>query len=188
MTSSHYWTRIRTLVLAIGLLLGGALYSHGQQEVPWTPQCLEDLENLPPCQLADLFTRADVGHPITGVARGKLIYLTDRTLPKIKLKLAASVWRGKCATEDGYFVNRWIGGRKAIDSHYVVGPSWVDGKPAVIMEYAPGTKLFWNMHDELREIAPGLYLGPVYERFPCPKFRGYIALQLECGCRSGKGR
>ena len=48
------------------------------------------------------------------------------------------------------------------------------------MEYAPGTPLFANMHDELREISPGLYMGPVYERFPCPKLRGYVGLQLEC--------
>lgn len=188
MTSLQRWTRIRTLVLALGLLLGAALYSHGHQEVAWTPQCLEELDNLSACQLAELFGRSEVGHPITGVARGKLVYLADRTLPKLKLRMAAAVWRGKCADEDGYFVNRWIGGRNAIDSHYVVGPSWVDGKPAVVMEYAPGTRLFWNMHDELREIAPGLYLGPVFERFPCPKFRGFVALQQECGCSGRKRR
>ncbi len=41
------------------------------------------------------------------------------------------------------------------------------------------------MHDELREVAPGLYVGPVIERCPCPKLRGYIGLQREAcdGCR-----
>jgi hypothetical protein len=188
MTSSQQWKRLRTLVLTVGLMFGWALYCHGQPDGCWSPHCLEDLDNLSACQLNDLFTRADVGHPLVGCARGKLIYLVDKTLTRAKLQGAAAVWRGKCACEDGSFVNRWVGGRNAIGSQYVIGPSWVDGKPAVIIEYPPGTKLFWNMHDELREIAPGLYLGPVYERFPCPKFRGYLALQLECGCEHGRKR
>ena len=100
--------------------------------------------------------------------------------------MARTVWRGKGACEDGYFTNRWIGGVDWIDSHYVIGPSWVDGKPSVIMEYAPKTPLFENMHDELREVSPGLYFGPLYERFPCPKLRGYLGLKLK-PCAKQKG-
>ncbi len=135
-----------------------------------------------PDQLDALFRQSDVGNPLVGVANGRLLYLTDKRLPKLKVRLANAVWRGKAAHEDVYFVNRWIGNVNWIDSTYVIGPSWVDGKPAIIMEYAPGTPVFANMHDELREVAPGLYMGPVYERFPCPKFRGYVALQLEPCC------
>lgn len=149
---------------------------------------LDRLERLSPGRLAELFTKAEVGRPLAGCARGRLLYLTDRRLPKLKVKLANVVWRGKGATEDGCFVNRWVGGLETIDSRYVLGPSWVDGRPAIIMEYPPGTALFENMHDELREVAPGLYLGPVFERFPCPKLRGYVALQIDpCEkCRFGR--
>jgi hypothetical protein len=145
---------------------------------------LDRLQRMSACQLGDLFTQAEMGRPLLGVARGRLLHLTDRRLPRVKVRLANLVWRGKAACEDGYFVNRWVCGIERIDSHYTIGPSWVDGRPAIIMEYPPGTALFENMHDELREVAPGLYLGPVFERFPCPKFRGYVALQLEgCCCR-----
>jgi hypothetical protein len=177
---------LRSGLLAAGLLLGMVLCCQADPGCAWTPTCLEDLEGLSECQLRDIYTHASLGHPFVGVARGKLVYLADRFAPGIKLRMSAAFWRGKMACEDGYFSNRWIGNRNWIDSHYVIGPSWIDGKPAVIMEYAPGTKLFWNMHDELREIAPGLYLGPVIERFPCPKFRGYVALQMECCCPDGK--
>jgi hypothetical protein len=184
MTSSRCWKGLRSLLFAVGLLLGAAWYGKGDPGCSSCgPHCLEDLVGLSRCQLEALFTHAELTHPFIGTARGRLVYLADRRLPKIKLQVSAALWRGKMATEDGYFVNRWIGGRNAIDAHWVIGPSWVDGRPAVIMEYPPGTKLFWNMHDELREIAPGLYLGPVYERFPCPKFRGYVALQLEGCCK-----
>jgi hypothetical protein len=174
------WKMFRALVLAPALLLALALACKADGSCCGCgPRCLEDLEDLGPCELAALFTRADVGTPLVGRARGKLLYLTDKRFNSLKLRVSAATWRGKAACCDGAFINRWIGDRRWIGSHYVIGPSWVDGRPAVIMEYPPGTKLFWNMHDELREIAPGLYLGPVYERFPCPKFRGYVALQLE---------
>jgi hypothetical protein len=181
MTVSPSWTWARLPAGALVLLFGVALTCQGDPGCGCeVPRCLEQLQHLGPCELAALYTRAELGHPIVGVARGRLLYLTDDRLPRVKVGLANAVWRGKAACEDGSFANRWIGGRAAIGSRYVIGPSWVDGRPAVIMEYAPGTPLFANMHDELREISPGLYMGPVYERFPCPKLRGYVALQLEC--------
>jgi hypothetical protein len=188
MRSPHGWKWVRLLVLLLGLGLGGAMTCRGQEVCPFQPTCLEDLEGLSGCELASLYNNAPVGTPLVGVARGKLVYLTDKRLSKVKLQAANAMWRGKKACEGGYFINRWIGNRDWIDSHYVIGPSWVDGRPAVIMEYPPGTKLFWNMHDELREIAPGLYLGPVFERFPCPKFRGFVALQMECGEKKRRWR
>jgi hypothetical protein len=80
---------------------------------------------------------------------------------------------------DGSFVNRWAGGVRAIRSHYTIGPSWADGRPAVVMEYPPGTPVFGNTRDELRAVAPGLYLGPIYDRCPCPLLRGYVVLEAE---------
>jgi len=176
------WKWGRLAAGAFGVLLCAALVGRGEPERCLT---LDDLQHMPPCELDALFRNSEVGKPLCGCARGRLLYLTDRCLPKLKVRMANRVWRGKCASEDGDFVNRWVGNRNWIGSQYVIGPSWVDGKPAVIMEYAPKTPLFENMHDELREVAPGLYLGPVYERFPCPKFRGYVALELECKpCRT----
>jgi hypothetical protein len=49
------------------------------------------------------------------------------------------------------------------------------------MEYAPGTPILGNVRDEIREIAPGLYLGRLYERCP-PRFLGYFALEA-VSCR-----
>lgn len=186
MIRSPRWNALRIPVPAFALLLGIVLISHaGAPSGYCSPRCLDDLKRLSACQLAELYTRAEVGRPFAGVAQGRLLRLTDERLPRLKVLGANAVWRGKAAWEDGTFVNRWIGGIHWIDSRYVYGPSWVDGRPTLIMEYAPGTPLFANMHDELREIAPGLYMGPVYERFPCPRLRGYVALQIECAapCR-----
>jgi hypothetical protein len=161
---------------ALVLLFCLALLGRGE---PCACLTVDQLRKMDRCQLEELFTQAPLGRPFVGKGRGKLVHLVDR-LPRVKMRVSDLVWRGKSATPDGCFNNRWIGGHEWIGSQYVIGPSWLDGKPAVIMEYAPGTALFANMHDELREVAPGLYMGPVYDRFPCPKFRGFVALQLEC--------
>jgi len=169
-------------VLLFGLVVVGAAAPCGGTSccvVP-VPTCLDEAQRLQGWQLEELFRGAEIGQPFVGKANGRLVHLTDKRLPRVKCRLANAVWRGKKANECGHFVNRWIGDREWIGSRYVIGPSWIDGKPAVLMEYPPGTALFANMHDELREISPGLYIGPLFERFPCPKFRGWIALQLPC--------
>jgi hypothetical protein len=140
---------------------------------------LHDLKRMSPCQLEELFRQAEVGTPLVGSARGRLLYSTDEHHPRLKVARSNLLWKGKVASADGHFVNRWLGGIRAIESQYTIGPSWVDGRPAIIMEYAPGTRVFENTHDELREVAPGLYLGPLYDRCPCPVLKGYIALQVE---------
>jgi hypothetical protein len=146
---------------------------------------LEQLQCLRPCQLAELYLRAEVGTPPCGRAQGRLLCLVDRRLPHTQVWLANAAWKGKVLAADGSFVNLWTCGIQAISSHYTIGPSWLDGRPAVLMDYAPGTAIFGNTHDELRQVGPGLYLGPLYQCRPCPRLCGYIALQLEtcAACR-----
>jgi hypothetical protein len=172
------FTRLFTVSIAVGLCLAQA--GAGEEG-----RCLtmRDLQHMSPCELEALFRHAEIGTPLVGTARGRLLYSTDAHHPRLKVARSNFLWKGKVAEVDGHFVNRWLGGIRAIESQYVIGPSWVDGRPAVIMEYAPGTAVFENTHDELREVAPGLYLGPLYDRCPCPILRGYIALQVEC-CRT----
>jgi hypothetical protein len=183
MTSSRRWLRFRIPALVLFLVLGSNLMGKGEpifvEEGP--PLTLDQLQKMSIEELTAIFTQAELYGPFAGVARGRLLTLTDPKRPRLKVRMANSVWRGKAAEEDGHFINRWIGGVRWIGSEYVIGPSWIDGKPAVIMEYPPGTPLFANMHDELREICPGLFMGPIFERFPCPKLRGFIGLQLEEG-------
>src|SRR5206468_2634294 len=100
---------LRSPLLALGLLVGVALACKGDPGVVYGPTTLDDLQHLSGEQLHCLFTNADVGQPLVGTAQGRLLYLTDR-LPRVKVRLANSVWRGKTAEPDGYFTNRWIGG------------------------------------------------------------------------------
>jgi hypothetical protein len=176
-------------ILAFGIVGSATTPSRGEPaDAIRIPTCLEQLQGFSCDELLDLFRHADMGHPLVGVARGRMLVSTDKHMPRFKVRLANLVWRGKTAEEGGYFINRWVGNHEFISSHYVIAPSWIDGRPAVVVEYDPGTALFGNMHDELREIAPGLYLGPLFDRCPCPKFRGMLALQVEAPSCSSCGR
>jgi hypothetical protein len=187
--SSHCkWLRRSAAVVA--LMLGCAAAVANQDDpgpqTAWVPTTLEELECLSPCQLEDLYRRSEVGRPLVGVADGRMLCVTDARLPKVRLRLARTFWRGKGACEDGCFTNRWVGGVDAITSRYVIGPSWIDGKPAVLMDYPPKTPLLGNVHDELREVSPGLYLGPLFQVRPCPKLQGFLGLKL-IPCQAQKG-
>ena len=65
------------------------------------------------------------------------------------------------------------------------GPSWLDGQPSIIMDYAETSKLMFTLRDEIREVAPGLYLGVMFVRRDggCThKFRNFFALEAKPGC------
>ena len=139
---------------------------------------MQQLQGLSYDQLMAMFLKADIGNPLRGPAKGKVLVLTDRHLPRIKAKVFNTFWHGKSAQDDGYLVNRWVGGHQWLDTTHTIGNSWVDNKPAMVVEYAPGTPLFANFRDEIREIAHGLYLAILYERCPCPRIKGILGLQL----------
>jgi hypothetical protein len=165
---------------AVTLLLITALAARSQDG-----RCLtmHHLRHMSLCQLEEIFRHAPLGTPLVGNGRGRLLCSTDPRHPRLKVLCSNALWKGKVAEPDGHFTNRWLGGIRAIESQYLIGPSWVDGRDAVIMEYLPGTPLLANTHDELREVAPGLYLGPLYDRCPCPVLRGYLAVEVQRCCR-----
>lgn len=84
----------------------------------------------------------------------------------------AYFWVGKsfrhvdADTALGHNVFRVLGGVRALNFVATVGDSVVDGRPAVLLDYrdsrvgsgSPARRIY----DELREIEPGLWLGPSY--------------------------
>jgi hypothetical protein len=53
-------------------------------------------------------------------------------------------------------------GVKAIVAKVYKGPSWLDGKECVVLDYSETSILASRVRDEIRMIEPGLYLGKVY--------------------------
>jgi hypothetical protein len=140
--------------------------------------CLAQLKGLGLHELEEVFASAPGCAVPVGFGRGEVLLRTDARHARMKARMTNCVWKGKRFAEDGSFTNQWAGFR-ALHSCLAVGPSWLDEMPCVILEYPEGTPLFGNTRDELREVAPGLWLGMWYDRQPCPKLRGFFALQLK---------
>jgi hypothetical protein len=123
-----------------------------------SPDCLEGL-----------FRQGSAECAPSGRTHGTVVYADGRH-PKLTARAQSTVWKGKTFHDDGTFTNRWLGGLTAISSSVHVEPSWIDGQPCLVMQYPPNTPVFGNVRDELRQIAPGLWLGRSYDAATgCPK-------------------
>jgi hypothetical protein len=142
---------------------------------------LASLKKLSVCELDRLFEQAGPGAMPHGYARGQVLLMTDAKLPKLRARLASATWKGKHFEDNGEFINQWPG-FTALRGKSELGTSWHDDKPCLVLDYPPDTPIFGNTRDELRQIGPGLYLARLYERCPCPRFRGYFAIQTCLPC------
>jgi hypothetical protein len=136
-----------------------------------------DLERLDRLQLDAIFATGTASEPPVGFARGHILLRVDGKM--LRARLQGLAWKGKVFHPDGTFINQWAGFR-AIAARVEVGPSWYDGRPCLVLQYPPGTPIFGNTRDELRELCPGLWLGRYYAICPCGKLEGYFTLQSAC--------
>lgn len=140
--------------------------------------CLDQLACLSWCELEQLYRQAHPGPIPDGFARGRVFYPPCEPHGQRKEATAGVFWRGKHFSAcDGTLVNQWLG-LKAIRARVYVGPSWLDGHPALILDYCGTSHLWADVRDEMREVAPGLYLGAMYlRRCPGPHLKLFFALQ-----------
>ena len=136
-----------------------------------------DLVRMSRCDLEALYRSAAIGCPPSGVTRGRAIVNPGSRMTVPTSKIIRVLWQGKVFTDDGMMVNRVLGMR-AVLAHVYAGDSWLDGRPAVVMDYCGASKLFPNVRDEIREIGPGLYLGVTYLRREAgPQLAAFFTLE-----------
>jgi hypothetical protein len=163
----------RLLLLAVALAVPPGARAEGP--------CLT-ARGLAKCSLDELdalFATGTADELPVGLGRGRILVRVDGKMPRVRARLQGVVWKGKYFRPDGTFTNQWAGFR-AISSRVELGPSWLDGQPCLVLEYPPGTPVFGNARDELRQVAPGVWLGRFYARCPCGKLEGYFVLELAC--------
>jgi hypothetical protein len=133
------------------------------------------------CELEQLYLQAEPGPVPTGYARGKALRWAGHRWAASASRLTGLLWHGKWFDDgDCTLLNEWCFGVKAIRAQVYCGPSWLDGRPAIIMDYSDTSTVWRDVRDELRQVGPGLYLGVMYQRkCPCPKFKMFFALELE---------
>lgn len=120
-------------------------------------------------RLDDLYRQAGPGQIPQGETRGTPI-VTGSLFARAYARFARLfAWQGKVFdmfAEDGsagVLVNKVT----PFSLSFVVakvyrGESWMDGKATIVIDYSSTSFFFRAVRDEIREVAPGIYLGKVW--------------------------
>jgi len=110
------------------------------------------------------YRRRPPGPVPTGDTRGTLIAFPGTVLARpLAVLVRLAFWQGKVFWT-GTLRNKITPlGVRAIDARVVVGASWVDDQPCILIDYT--RTAFWPVRwvrDEIRLVAPGEYLGVIW--------------------------
>ena len=123
------------------------------------------LLTLSQAQLDDLFRASPPGEVPDGEAKGTAIVAPGTTYSEeIAEFVNHFAWQGKTFDSGkGVLRNRILPlGLNAIIAKVYKGPSWLDGKECIVLDYSDTSLLARWIRDEIRQIGPGTYLGKVY--------------------------
>jgi hypothetical protein len=124
-----------------------------------------DLLAMSQAELDDLYKRSPVGATPDGDSKGTAIVGAGSGISKVLaavIKLLA--WQGKVFHMDQAFLLNKITpfGLKQIKAQVYREKSWIDDQEAIILDYSKTSFVAQKIRDEIREVAPKLYLGQAY--------------------------
>ena len=156
--SGWAWVTVAGSWLAVST--SGAVQSAGAQTLPTADR----LTRMSAAELDALYQAASPGPQPRGRVRGVPIVSPGSPAGPILSRGARLVWQGKVFRDDGVSaVNRFFGVRM-IRGRLSYAPSWRDGRPALILDYQGTSRVYGRYRDEIRQVAPGLYLGLMFAR------------------------
>jgi hypothetical protein len=126
----------------------------------------------------DALYRGGAAAPVpSGKVRGRAILYPGTRLARPASGVARVMWQGKIFDPaNSSAVNKFFGVR-IIRGNLYYAESWLDGRPSLILDYCETSRVYRPYRDEIREVAPGIYLGLMYERTqPAPTLKMYFAL------------
>jgi hypothetical protein len=124
-----------------------------------------DLLKMSQTELDDLFTKSDPGPIPDGAAEGTAIIAPGTVYSHEIAKLVnLFAWQGKTFDgKHGVLRNRISAiGLNAIVAEVYKGPSWLDGKECIVLDYSKTSLVAQWIRDEIRQVGPKTYLGKVY--------------------------
>ncbi len=115
--------------------------------------------------LDDLFTASPAGDIPDGQAKGTAIIAPGtRYTQEIAEVINVFGWQGKVFDgKRGLLKNSiTLFHVQAVVARVYKGPSWLDGKECIVLDYSETSVVAHYVRDEIRLIGPGFYLGKVY--------------------------
>src|SRR4026207_417824 len=119
------------------------------------------LLTLSQTDLDTIFTNSPVGNIPDGEAEGPAIVAPGTAFSStIAHFVSHFAWQGKVFdAKKGVLKNKILPfGLTAIIAKAYHGPSWIEGKECIVLDYSDTSLLAQWIRDEIRQIEPGLYL------------------------------
>jgi hypothetical protein len=116
-------------------------------------------------ELDDLFKSSPAGPIPDGTAEGTAIIAPGTVFSSDIAKIVnVFAWQGKTFDgAHGVLRTRILPmGLNAIVAEVYKGPSWLDQKECIVLDYSKTSLVAQWIRDEIRQIAPKMYLGKVY--------------------------
>jgi hypothetical protein len=168
--------RITGFVLAFGCISVFALAAQGQAPEPAVT--LDQLLGMTPGQIENVYRQGAAVAIPAGRVRGTALLAPGTRRARIVSRSARLLWQGKVfEAGEATAVNRFFGMR-VIRGQLYEGPSWLDGRPSLVLDYSQTSRIYADNRDEIRQIAPGLFLGLMYNRTTSPpELQMYFVLE-----------
>lgn len=131
-------------------------------------------------ELDDLYRQgAAVGIP-PGRVRGTAILAPGTRRNEMMALGTRLVWQGK-VFQAGHAtaVNRFFG-LPVVRAQVYQSQSLLDAGPSLVLDYSRTSRVYARYRDEIRQVAPGLFLGLMYDATTSPPdLRMYFALEIQ---------
>lgn len=124
-----------------------------------------ELMQMSRTELDELYTNSPIGAMPKGDSQGTAVIAPGTSLAKVLaffIRLIA--WQGKVFyPQETYLLNKVSPLQmRSIKAQVYKGDSWLDGKETLVLDYSKTSFVAQKIRDEIREVAPGIYLGKVY--------------------------
>lgn len=126
---------------------------------------VDELLKLHRAALEELFRASPAGKIPEGRGKGTVIFAPGTFLTRFVALLAnLVVWRGKVFDGQRRDLLNLVSpfGVRAIRASVYADSSWIDGRECVVLDYSRTSRVARWIRDEIREVAPGVYLGQVF--------------------------
>lgn len=128
-----------------------------------------DLMQMSQPDLDALFSGSSPGEIPTGESSGTALICPGTAWVRLISRLVRRVgWQGKVFTRnpdgnDATLQNK-VGptGARLIVARVYYTDSWLDGRKCIVLDYSKTSLFARKIRDEIREVAPGVYLGKVW--------------------------
>jgi hypothetical protein len=126
---------------------------------------VDKISDMSPAEIDALFRGGEVGLIPDGKAEGTAIFRPGSRLEPLFERLVRAVaWQGKIVNATARRLkNRILPiGLPAVEADVYWDESWFDGSQCIVLDYSKRSLIARAVRDEIRCVAPGLYLGLVY--------------------------